>query len=411
MPVDTERSLHAKPHVCGVGSGQERRASPPLRRYRSPSLTQRGRPKPGMGENGTDNREPRRRLVRPCLRRWWDCRVEPIQRQGSVRQAVVVPGADGGWAFGPRPRRHLATEVDSVQAAPRPEQSFKDLFDTLANQLERVLRGKRRAIHLVARVLVLRRAPPHRRCPRRRQDVARQGDRPLDGRIVATRAIHPRPVAVRCHRRVGLGPGARRLRVPSRRCVRETSCSPTRSTARRPRRSRRCSNRWKNAKSASTRRRTAAAALPRDRDAEPGRARRHVSVAGSAARPVLVAIAHRLSRPRRGDRDSRRARRRSDQRRRARARHESGNRRGVDSRARAHPRRDRAAGLHRRSRRSDPPPPRSDARRESARRAGVAAGVARAGGERRPLVRRAPTTSRCSRRQCSNTDWCFRRKR
>jgi MoxR-like ATPase len=39
-------------------------------------------------------------------------------------------------------------EVDLVQAAPRPEQSFKDLFDTLAAQLERVLRGKRRALHL-----------------------------------------------------------------------------------------------------------------------------------------------------------------------------------------------------------------------------------------------------------------------
>jgi MoxR-like ATPase len=35
-----------------------------------------------------------------------------------------------------------------VQAAPRPEQSFKDLFDTLAAQIERVLRGKRRAVHL-----------------------------------------------------------------------------------------------------------------------------------------------------------------------------------------------------------------------------------------------------------------------
>ena len=39
-------------------------------------------------------------------------------------------------------------EVDCVQAAPRPEQSVKDLFDTLAAQLERVLRGKRRAVHL-----------------------------------------------------------------------------------------------------------------------------------------------------------------------------------------------------------------------------------------------------------------------
>jgi MoxR-like ATPase len=35
-----------------------------------------------------------------------------------------------------------------VQAAPRPEQSFKDLFDALAAQIERVLRGKRRAVHL-----------------------------------------------------------------------------------------------------------------------------------------------------------------------------------------------------------------------------------------------------------------------
>jgi MoxR-like ATPase len=35
-----------------------------------------------------------------------------------------------------------------VQAAPRPEQSFKDLFDALAAQLESVLRGKRRAVHL-----------------------------------------------------------------------------------------------------------------------------------------------------------------------------------------------------------------------------------------------------------------------
>jgi len=35
-----------------------------------------------------------------------------------------------------------------VQAAPRPEQSFKDLFDALAGQIERVLRGKRRAVHL-----------------------------------------------------------------------------------------------------------------------------------------------------------------------------------------------------------------------------------------------------------------------
>jgi MoxR-like ATPase len=35
-----------------------------------------------------------------------------------------------------------------VHAAPREEASFKDLFDALVNQVEQVLRGKRRAVHL-----------------------------------------------------------------------------------------------------------------------------------------------------------------------------------------------------------------------------------------------------------------------
>jgi MoxR-like ATPase len=35
-----------------------------------------------------------------------------------------------------------------VHPAPGPEASFKDVFDTVADQIERVLRGKRRAVHL-----------------------------------------------------------------------------------------------------------------------------------------------------------------------------------------------------------------------------------------------------------------------
>jgi MoxR-like ATPase len=35
-----------------------------------------------------------------------------------------------------------------VHPAPRPDESFKDAFDALADQIERVLRGKRRAVHL-----------------------------------------------------------------------------------------------------------------------------------------------------------------------------------------------------------------------------------------------------------------------
>jgi MoxR-like ATPase len=35
-----------------------------------------------------------------------------------------------------------------VHPAPRPDESFKDVFDGVADQIERVLRGKRRAVHL-----------------------------------------------------------------------------------------------------------------------------------------------------------------------------------------------------------------------------------------------------------------------
>ena len=69
-----------------------------------------------------------------------------------------------------------------MQAAPRPEQSFKDLFDTLAAQLERVLRGQAPRDAPLARVPVLRGPPADRGRARRRQDVARQGDRALDRR-------------------------------------------------------------------------------------------------------------------------------------------------------------------------------------------------------------------------------------
>ena len=275
-----------------------------------------------------------------------------------------------------------------MQAAPRPEQSFKDLFDTLAAQIERVLRGKRRAVHLVARVSVLRGSSPHRGRARRRQDVAREGDRPFDRRLVAARAVHARPAAVRHHRRLGLGPRPRRLRVPARRRVRQRR-------ARRRDQPRVAEDavgapRVDGGTPGQRRRADVQAAAPvhGDRDPEPRRARRHVSPARSAARPLPVALAHRLSRPRRGDRDPRRRGRRPDRTRRSRTRHRRGDRRRVDPRARTHSRLARAAGLHRRPRRGDPPSPRPHARREPARRARVAARGARARGEHRPRVRR-----------------------
>ena len=99
---------------------------------------------------------------------------------------------------------------------------------------------------------VRRGPPPDRGRARRRQDVARQGDRPRDRRLVAAHPVHPRPAADRRHRRVDLEPHQQRLRVPARARCSRTSCSPTRSTARRRRRSRRCSSRWRSARSRST---------------------------------------------------------------------------------------------------------------------------------------------------------------
>jgi MoxR-like ATPase len=46
------------------------------------------------------------------------------------------------------PEQAPGRRTRSVQAAPCPEESFKDLFDALATQVELVLRGKRRAVHL-----------------------------------------------------------------------------------------------------------------------------------------------------------------------------------------------------------------------------------------------------------------------
>ena len=90
-----------------------------------------------------------------------------------------------------------------------------------------------------------------------------------------------------------------------------TSCSPTRSTGRRRRRSRRCSRRWRSARSPSTGRHASLdAAVHGHRHPEPGRPGGHVPPAGEPARPLPAAHRARLPGPRRGDGDPRRSRRR-----------------------------------------------------------------------------------------------------
>ena len=67
-----------------------------------------------------------------------------------------------------------------------------------------------------------RRGPPaHRGRPRRRQDDAGQGAGPLDRLLGAAHPVHAGPAAERRHRRLGLRPGAARLRVQAGRGVRQ----------------------------------------------------------------------------------------------------------------------------------------------------------------------------------------------
>ena len=148
------------------------------------------------------------------------------------------------------------------------------------------------------------------------QDAAHPHDGARARPEVLAHPVHARPDAVRHHRhRPGAG---RRGDRPARRwCSRPgrsspTSCSPTKSTARRRRRSRRCSRRCRSTASPiQGRTYQLARAVLRVRDAEPDRARRHVSAARSAARSLHVPHHHRAPAVRRGARASCGRRRRS----------------------------------------------------------------------------------------------------
>ena len=163
-----------------------------------------------------------------------------------------------------------------------------------------------------------------------------------------------------------------------------TSCSPTRSTGPRRRPSRRCSRRWRSARSPSTARATPLdAAVHGDRHPEPGRPGGHVPPPREPARPLPAAHRRSATPSRDGrDLDPRRPRARSS--------------RCPSCRRSCRPPRcmsmidavrsvyvaDRAEGLPRRPRRCQPPPPGRRARP-------VAAGHA-AARRRGPRPRRRP---------------------
>ncbi len=156
--------------------------------------------------------------------------------------------------------------------------------------------------------------PPDRGRPRRRQDLAREGDRAVDRRHVAAHPVHPRPAAHRRDRRVDLEPGDERVRVPARRRVRhgaagrrdqpglaQDAVGPARGHGGGPGHRRRPHL-------------SPGSAVHGHRHPEPDRARGDLSPARGAARPLPHAARDRLPRPRRRGRHPRggpRPRRRS----------------------------------------------------------------------------------------------------
>ena len=95
----------------------------------------------------------------------------------------------------------------------------------------------------------------------------------------------------------------REFDVPRRARSSPTCCWPTRSTARRPRPSRRCSRRWRSGRSPSTAQpRPLPDAVHRRRHPEPGRVRGHLPAARGPARPVPAQAGAAAAAARRRDR-------------------------------------------------------------------------------------------------------------
>ena len=290
------RSRNAQ--VLAVGQRQERRAAPP------PRAGQAAAPGAAPSATATGGRA----------------------RARTARTRTPVPGNVGGarsscGAHGTRTRATPARsaagpsgtvgapalEVFVVQPATAPsrDSSFGRLFSALLDNVEHVIQGKREQVHLA---LVCLLAEGHLLI----EDVPGVGKTSLAKAIARSIGgtchriqFTPDLLPVRRHRRVGVEPRRRRVRVPPRRGLRQ------RRARRRdqPRVAQDPVGAARGDGGAPGHRRRAhlpaAAAVHGDRHAEPDRARGHLSAARGAARPLPHAHPDGLPRPRRRARDPR----------------------------------------------------------------------------------------------------------
>ena len=314
----------------------------------------------------------------------WPARGSRVRRGDPVHSRLVrrQPDHRGRGTGGTTRTEPAGTSLlDRHGRRPGLDTRVEPLFRALVDNVEHVIQGKREAVHL-ALVCLLAVGPPadrgrarasaRRRSPRRSPARSAAPGTGCSSRPTCSRRTSP---ACRC----GTGSPASSSSGPA--ACSPTSSSPTRSTGPRPRPSPRCSRRWRSDQvTVDGVHLPARRAVHGDRHAEPDRARRHLSPARGAARPLPDAHRDGLPGPGRRGGDPRVAEQPPRGRgARAGRRPRTRSPRLVDAVVHG-ARRRHAAQLHRRPRRRDPPPSRPRARRESARRTRAAA--------RRPGARR-----------------------
>ena len=144
-----------------------------------------------------------------------------------------VPPADAG-------RRPVTRSPAQIHAA---------LLEDALFQVKRVVVGQDRLVERVHGLPARPRPLPHRGRARPRQDAHRVDAGQRHRRHVRPRPVHARPRARRPRRHPHLAPVDARTSTSSGARSSRTSCSPTRSTARPRRCSRRCSRPWPSARS------------------------------------------------------------------------------------------------------------------------------------------------------------------
>ena len=198
--------------------------------------------------------DPRLATCLPVACRWnfRPCRASTLRTRRAARLALGAFRASCGLRKSPKKAACNPASPEqrtgATDALPRLTVSEAAAYAArLRANIERALRGKPEVVRRAVETLVAGGHLLLEDVPGRRQDHARARARALDRRELPPHPVHQRPAARRSDRRGAPGSARRHASTAASRSTRgrssRTSCSPTRSTARARRCSRRCSRR------------------------------------------------------------------------------------------------------------------------------------------------------------------------